>query len=190
MTLRTQDGRLKPGVAIGLACLALILLFMSMGGCWITPFRTGHFGLFEFDRGLFWPFHGLLGIWGLIQIGLAIWVGFDADRRGSNGFLWGLLVFFTGVVGLIVYLIVIPTMARRGEPGGEAGSALVAAVVPPGPASPGAARCGSCGAQVQADFRVCPECGASLRCAACERPLQPSWKVCPYCATPVGGARE
>ena len=190
MTLRTQDGRLKPGVAIGLACLALILLFMSMGGCWVLPFRTGHFGLFEFDRGFFWPFHGLLGMWGLIQIGLAIWVGFDADRRGGNGVLWGLLVFFTGVVGLIVYLIVIPTMAERGGSGGGAGVGHAVAMAPPGPSPPGTARCGNCGSEVQPDFRVCPGCGASQRCRECERPLAASWKVCPYCATPAGGAPE
>lgn len=188
MTLRTQDGRLKPGVAIGLACLALILLFMSMGGCWVSPFRGGHFGPFDFDRGLFWPFHGLLGIWGLIQIGLAIWVGFDADRRGSNGVLWGLLVFFTGVVGLIVYLIVIPTMAEREDSSGRAETGPMAAVAPSGPPPPAAARCGSCGSEIQPEFKVCPECGSSLHCGECARPLQPSWKVCPYCATPVGGA--
>ena len=108
------------------------------------------------------------GLWGLIQIGLAVWVGVDAHRRGLNGFLWGLLVFFTTVVGLIVYLLVGPSMAQPGVVRGRRS-------------------CPSCGRHVQSDFKLCPYCSASLGCRQCGRDLQPDWKLCPQCGTPIGG---
>jgi len=48
--------------------------------------------------------------------------------------------------------------------------------------------CSVCGAEVGADYLVCPVCTTRLRqaCTTCSRPLQPAWQVCPYCETPVG----
>ena len=106
--------------------------------------------------------------WGkVIQIVLSFWVGFDAQKRGMHGLLWGLLVFFTGIVGLIVYLIVAPGLTQR------SGGAQ-----PPGAA---AARCGKCNAAVQPEFKACPYCGAPVRCPHCNQAVQAGWKVCPYC---------
>lgn len=122
-----------------------------------------------------WAFPTLLifGFCLLVQAILAVWVGVDANRRGLNGFLWGALVFFTCVVGLVVYLIV----TRSG-----------AACGPVGPV--GSSACRSCGARVQPDFRVCPFCGQPLgnRCANCNRPVATDWKTCPHCATALGSA--
>ena len=51
---------------------------------------------------------GLIYLIGLaISIGLTIFVYTDAKKRGmSNPILWAVLTFFTGLIGLIVYLLV------------------------------------------------------------------------------------
>lgn len=36
---------------------------------------------------------------------LAVVVAQDADSRGYNGLLWGLVVFFFGFLGMILYVI-------------------------------------------------------------------------------------
>jgi hypothetical protein len=46
--------------------------------------------------------------------------------------------------------------------------------------------CPQCGAEIQADWLICPECEASLRdkkCRNCGRPLKVRWKRCPICLT-------
>jgi hypothetical protein len=161
----------------------------------------------------FFPF-GFVGLWGVIQIALAIWVGIDATRKGLSGVLWGLLVLFTSLVGLIVYLLVSPSLAAQSAESRAAGPARpptsthppvgsgppgaveAAAPRPPGSAAPPAAstpaaratgsHCPECNAEIAIDFKICPNCGASLpRCSNCERPIQKGWKHCPYCGTPI-----
>ena len=44
-----------------------------------------------------------------INVAILVWVARDAKNRGmDNAVLWMLLVFFTGLVGLIVYILVRP----------------------------------------------------------------------------------
>jgi len=44
-----------------------------------------------------------------VNIAILVWVARDAKARGlDNGVLWMLLVLFTGIVGLIVYLLARP----------------------------------------------------------------------------------
>jgi len=44
-----------------------------------------------------------------ISIALLVWVAKDAKNRGmDNAVLWMIIVFFTGLIGLIVYLLVRP----------------------------------------------------------------------------------
>jgi uncharacterized membrane protein YhaH (DUF805 family) len=44
-----------------------------------------------------------------LNVAILVWVARDAKARGmDNAILWMLLVFFTGIVGLIVYLLVRP----------------------------------------------------------------------------------
>jgi ABC-type tungstate transport system substrate-binding protein len=43
--------------------------------------------------------------WFVINIAILVWVYRDAQARGTNGAIWALLVFFTGIIGLIVYLL-------------------------------------------------------------------------------------
>jgi len=176
MTRNRQKGRIHPALAVVLGIVAVLLLISMMQSC-----VAGLTGVLWGGHGSGWPLgwgwfgNGLLpfGLWGAIQVLLSFWVGFDAQKRGMHGILWGLLVFFTGIVGLIVYLIVAPSLAQRN--GGAQ---------PAGAAAPGA-RCAKCGAAVQPEFKACPYCGAPTRCPHCDQAIQAGWKVCPYCANPL-----
>jgi uncharacterized membrane protein YhaH (DUF805 family) len=44
-------------------------------------------------------------IWFVVNIIILIWVYRDAKAHGANPVLWALIVFFTGVIGLILYLL-------------------------------------------------------------------------------------
>ena len=164
-----QQGRIHPVLAVLLAIVAVILLIAMTRGC-----VAGLMGALYGNHGSSWSLGGglpSLGLWGVIQVLLSFWVGFDAQKRGMHGLLWGLLVFFTGIVGLIVYLIVAPGMAQQSGAAGPAGAER--------------ARCGKCGASVQAEFKACPYCGAPMRCPQCGQAVQAGWKVCPYCTKPL-----
>lgn len=93
--------------------------------------------------------HALLVIGLLVGLVLTVAVGVDAHRRGRSGFLWGLLTFFTGVVGAFVYALVVLT----GD-GGKSGS----------------------GEGETDAVRVCPNCSATHAgtpdyCSDCGEPL-------------------
>jgi hypothetical protein len=175
MTGDRQQGRIHPVLAVVLAIVAVVLMIMMMKGCvqGLTSVLWGHHGS-GWPLGWGWSGGGILplGLWGVIQIVLSVWVGADAQKRGMHGLLWGLLVFFTGIVGLIVYLIVAPGLAQRNGSAQAPGVAAAAGTAP---------RCGKCGAAVQPEFKACPYCGAPMRCPHCNQAIQPGWKVCPYC---------
>lgn len=49
--------------------------------------------------------------------------------------------------------------------------------------------CPGCGAEVQAQFVVCPFCHTEISvtsCRGCNKELMPGWTTCPFCATRVG----
>jgi hypothetical protein len=70
----------------------------------------------------------------VLNVALLVWVARDAKARGMDGAaIWMLLVFFTGIFGLFVYLL--------SRPKGY----LV--------------NCNSCGNRRLAAARVCPHCG-------------------------------
>lgn len=96
---------------------------------------------------------------------IVVWVYRDAERRALNGILWGLLVFFGNIIGLIIYLIV------RSEqlPKGIAGNVV--------------APCPGCGKAVPQSHAFCHHCGARLKavCGSCKKPVASDWQVCPYC---------
>ena len=149
-------------VLIGFLCVLACAWAVAAFGFGLGGFRHWLWGSHDFR-----PFLPVFSLGTLISLVLAVWVGFDANRRGMNGFLWGLLVFFTSIVGLIVYLIVASTTnGRTAEP--------VATAV-----------CGGCGSKVESGFKVCPYCGRPTQtaCPGCHRPTAADWKVCPYCST-------
>lgn len=130
----------------------------------------------------FWLGFGALG-W-LLHLLLALWVWMDANQRGQNGFLWGLLVFFTSVVGLIVYLLLGANGAATTPPAASPQGSPQTPPSPP-PRPPAAGSCRHCGARLDAGYQVCPYCGTPVqrRCPGCHRAVEASWKICPYCET-------
>ena len=177
--MRNQSGRINPGLAIVLAIVAVGFFLINSRGCYWAPgiHDTRWFGA---------PWH-FLTFSGLLQLILGVWVGVDAQKRGSNGYFWGLLVFFTSIIGLLVYLLWVtdamekisqevnqikaqaPAAAAAAEP-----VTVVDAVLP---------SCPACGGEVEEGFKACPACGASLRCPGCDKTIRRGWKVCPWCTT-------
>ncbi len=44
----------------------------------------------------------------IIWIYVVVWVARDANKRGSSGTLWGIVAFFLGLLGVLIYLIARP----------------------------------------------------------------------------------
>jgi hypothetical protein len=175
--MKKAIGRINPGLAIVLAVVAVSFLLLNSRGCFWSP------GLYLHDGDWFGAPWRLLTLSGLLQIILGVWVGVDAQKRGSNGYFWGLLVFFTSIVGLLVYLLwVTDAMERisqevnavKAQAPPNAAAAAVAAVIP---------ACPACGGEVEDGFKACPACGAALSCPGCGKPIRKGWKVCPWCTT-------
>lgn len=102
-----------------------------------------------------------------IPICIAVFVYKDAKMRGMEPILWALVAaLIPSFIGLIIYLIV-----RSGH---------------------SAWHCAHCGAPVEEQYAVCPQCGAALksRCPSCGRYVQPDWHICAYCSAALSGDRE
>lgn len=109
---------------------------------------------------IFVPAILMLGLWTVV----VIWVYVDAEKMAMSGLLWGILVMFGSIIGLVIYLMVRSgTFAR-----------ITGAVQQP---------CAKCGKLVNDDFKACPYCGTALKdiCPSCKKPVAADWKVCPYC---------
>lgn len=127
----------------------------------------------------------LLTIAGFAWVVIATGVGVHAMNRGRSGFLWGLLTFFTGVLGLLAYALVAGTAANEvtdddadryrrcpacatrhdGEPNycAECGESLDETddVVTARLLRSGSRRyCSNCKSRVDRDADTCPDCGA------------------------------
>ena len=48
-------------------------------------------------------FNPVYCIGGIVSIALAFWTYQDANKRGGNGILWGIVVFIFGLIGLLAY---------------------------------------------------------------------------------------
>lgn len=83
-------------------------------------------------------------IWFIIAILIAIWVYRDAEKRGSSGALWLIIVIITGIIGLIIWLVVRPPIGGK-----QTGTT----------ASSSDRRCPNCGRVIPMDANVCPYCG-------------------------------
>jgi len=190
----------------------LVILFLAFV---IAPFALAPPGPFagfahglrsvSFDPWHFRPWFPLIPAFGLaflfliLWIAVIVWVFKDAEKRGMNGLLWALLVFFGHLIGLIVFLIV-----RQDHPAGGAPAASRPSAPPasqrtsPGPepaASPAVSTagqasltCPSCHKPVEKVFVYCPHCGTALQpvCRNCGRPVAADWKTCAYCGAALG----
>lgn len=81
----------------------------------------------------------------IIVIVLAVWVYKDAEKRGSSGALWLIIVIFTNILGLIIWLVVRPPIGGKKEEGSSS--------------TGGDRRCPNCGRTIPLDANVCPYCG-------------------------------
>ncbi len=86
---------------------------------------------------------GFFALW----VFLCIWVYRDAERRGMNGTLWLIIVLFTHVIGLIIYLVLRESTvpSRMSMP-------------PPFP-SASVKYCPHCGNPLSLDSKYCSRCG-------------------------------
>ncbi len=178
--MKSQSGRINPGLAIVLAIVAVGFFLINSRGCYWGPgiHDTRWFGAP-------WQF---LGFSGLLQLILGVWVGVDAQKRGSNGYFWGLLVFFTSIIGLLVYLLWITDAMEKishevNQAKAQTPAAAVATAEPVTVVDAVLPSCPACGGEVEEDFKACPACGASLRCPGCDKTIRKGWQVCPWCTT-------
>ena len=84
-------------------------------------------------------------IWFVIFILIAIWVYRDAEKRGSSGALWLIIVILLGLIGIIIWLIVRPPIG--GKPTAQGTTA-----------ADSDRRCPNCGRNIPMDARACPYC--------------------------------
>ncbi len=83
-----------------------------------------------------------------------------------------------GVVGVIVYQLVRPINTRADLHERESLERILAR---------GQAACPACGSDVDASFRACPHCAATLKtaCPECDWLVELDWRFCPVCAVPL-----
>ena len=118
-------------------------------------------------------FCGIAGLLTILWIVLGIWVYRDAGKRGMSGILWFLIVFFLGIIGLIIYFVVRKPIVQPMYPV-QPGYAPPGAYGPPGAYAPQpyqqppmapmqppmmGARCRHCGAALAAGSTFCSNCG-------------------------------
>jgi hypothetical protein len=116
-------------------------------------------------------------VWFIIWILIAIWVYRDAEERGMSGALWLIIVIFTGLIGIIIYLVVrtdrpqygyYPQQQQPYQPYPPYQQQPPPAQAPPPAAAPpaqppGAARfCSNCGGSLPEAAAHCPNCGAKV----------------------------
>ena len=83
----------------------------------------------------------------IIGILIAIWVYKDAEKRGSSGVLWLIIVIFLGIIGLIIWLVVRPPIGGHPQQQQQAGGRM----------------CTNCGRPIPMDAQVCPYCGKNFQ---------------------------
>ena len=95
----------------------------------------------SYSSGLFWYpliIIVIIVVVYVIYILIAYWVYKDAKKRGENGILWALIVFFAGLLGILIWIAMRPPIGgRKTEPD---------------------RRCPSCGRGIPFASKICPYC--------------------------------
>lgn len=133
-----------------LAIMALACIVLSVAVAAVASAQDDYwYGDDYIAPGLFWGLTGAMCIIPIIAIiiciVLAIWVYKDAQKRGSSGALWLIIVLLTGIIGLIIWLVVRPPI------GGEKKAAASSE-----------RRCPNCGRAIPNDARTCPYCSKNF----------------------------
>ena len=100
---------------VALACVLLSLAISAVASAQDFTWQSS---------GEAWAFYGLglvacaiFGlVWFIIWILVAIWVYKDAEKRGSSGVLWLIIVIIAGIIGLIIWLVVRPPIGGAPKP--------------------------------------------------------------------------
>ena len=137
---------LKKLSIIGLACVLMSITITGLAGAY-DPYYYDT----TVDEGLLFGIGSLtcgiiIVIWIVVWLVLAIWVYKDAEKHSMSGILWALIVFFLGLIGLIIYLVI--RSSHKGPQQSGQGSGRV---------------CPSCGRPIPMDAQVCPYCGKDFR---------------------------
>ena len=131
------------------AIMALACIVLSVAVAVVASAQWDYYGDDYVDPGLFWGLTGALCfipvVLLIIGILLAVWVYKDAQKRGSSGALWLIIVLLTGIIGLIIWLVVRPPI------GGEKKAAASSE-----------RRCPNCGRVIPDDARTCPYCAKNF----------------------------
>lgn len=118
---------------------------------------------------------------------IALWVFFDASRRTSYGWVWGLASLL--IIPWIIYLVWRPpfTIEERNVLEADMNLRRIEKEYYQYMLSKEKFICTVCGTPIQPDYQVCPSCFKELKkvCASCGRLLDLDWKICPYCATRI-----
>lgn len=103
----------------------------------------------------------------IVDLIAAIWVAWDARRRGMNAAGWAIGTFLLLILFLPLYLILRkPVIAPPTvyPPGSYPAGTYPPGSYPPGTYPPGPVRqCRNCGKPFEGDARFCPHCGAPLQ---------------------------
>jgi RNA polymerase subunit RPABC4/transcription elongation factor Spt4 len=88
----------------------------------------------------------------------------------------GLIPFFLIISLVIIYMIVRPAEFTADSQERDLSLRLLDAELE-------IKACPKCGAGIEPDFLICPECVSQLRvkCEYCGRPIKANWNACPYC---------
>jgi hypothetical protein len=95
-----------------------------------------------------------------LQIYILIWVYKDAKKRNMDGAVWLLIVFITGIIGLIIYLIIRnPMPSETSEPPAEVKQPQIEEEIPKERATK---YCAMCGEKIPIDVQFCSYCGSKV----------------------------
>lgn len=97
----------------------------------------------------------------VLYIKLLIWVYQDAQKRNMDEVIWLLIVVFTGLIGLIIYLIIRdPLIGQKAE---QAPKAKVPQPEPKAETERDVKYCSACGSPVTEKADFCSLCGEKLK---------------------------
>lgn len=119
-----------------------------------------------------------------LWLSLIFWAYRDARQRTDDQVarvLAAAVVALLGPAGIVIYLILRPSMTLE-----EVYQRAIEEEALLGEIER-REQCPGCGAQVESDWQLCPQCHTRLKkpCRQCGRLMDLGWQICPHCAAPV-----